>query len=115
MENIEINNILNLLYISVIVSSIVMIIIQKFKQVSFLTKDYQIGIINFITSFALGIPFSMYFCKLNLIESIWVSIFAFIGAPSIYEILKNQNVINYHPSSLKEDVIEIKRDDVWFI
>lgn len=112
MENIMESNILNLLYISVLISSIVMIIIQKFKKVSFLTKDYQIGIVNFIASFAVGIPFSMYFCNLNIMESCWVAIFAFIGAPSIYELLKNQTIINYHPSSLKEEIKEIERDDL---
>lgn len=104
-------NIINMLNISVVVSAIVMVIIQKFKHFTFITKNYQIGLLNFIFSFIIGIPFSIYFYDFSLIEASWVSLFSLIGAPSIYDILKNQNIINYTPKSLDE-VIEIKRDDV---
>ena len=44
-------SILELLSVSVIVSSIVMIIIQKFKHFAFVNKNYQIGLLNFAFSF----------------------------------------------------------------
>ena len=103
--------ILNLINVSIIISAIVMMIIQKFKSFSFITKGYQIGILNFIFSFLFGIPFSIYFYDLTLIEACWVSVFSVIGASSIYDILKNQNIINYTPKSLNDEIIEIKRDD----
>ncbi len=64
----------------------------------------------------MGIPFSMFFYELSLVESIWVSVFGFIGAPSLYEALKKQNIVSYKPKSLKEVVSipkenEIKRGD----
>lgn len=108
-------DIFNLLSVSVIISSIVMIIIQKFKHFKFITKNYQIGLLNFIFSFLIGIPFSIYFYNFSLVEASWISLFSVIGAPSIYDILKNQNIINYTPKSLDENIIEIKRDDEWNI
>lgn len=103
--------IFDLLGVSIIVSSIVMMIIQKFKSFSFITKSYQIGIFNFCFSFLFGIPFSIYFYEFTLMDAYWVSIFSVIGASSIYDILKNQNMINYKPKSLDDVVIEIRRDD----
>lgn len=111
MESYIPNNIINLLAVSLMISSIVMVVIQKFKSFSFITKEYQIGIMNIIFSLGFGIPFSIYFYNLNIIESCWASIFSIIGAPSIYEILKNQNIINFKPHAL-EDIEEIKRDDI---
>ncbi len=108
-------SILELLSVSVIVSSIVMIIIQKFKHFAFVNKNYQIGLLNFAFSFIIGIPFSIYFYDFNFIESCWVSLFSLIGAPSIYDVLKNQKIINYTPKSLDSEIVEIKRDDVWNI
>lgn len=104
-------NIFNMLSVSVIVSSIVMVIIQKFKHFTFITKNYQIGLLTFAFSFIIGIPFSIYFYDFSLIEASWISLFSLIGAPSIYDILKKQNIINYTPKSLDEDIIEIKRED----
>ena len=108
-------DIFNLLSVSVIISSIVMIIIQKFKHFKFITQNYQIGLLDFIFSFLIGIPFSIYFYNFSLIEASWISLFSVIGAPSIYDILKNQNIINYTPKSLDENIIEIKRNDEWNI
>lgn len=103
--------IFDLLGVSIIVSSIVMMIIQKFKSFTFITKEYQIGILNFLFSFLLGMPFSIHFYEFTLIDAYWVSIFSIIGASSIYDILKNQNMINYKPKSLDDAVIEIRRED----
>ena len=105
------DKIFNLLGVSIIVSSIVMMLIQKFKSFAFITKEYQIGIINFLFPFLFGIPFSIYFYEFTLIDAYWVSIFSVIGASSIYDILKNQNMINYKPKSLDDAVIEIRRED----
>ena len=44
-------------------------------------------------------------------KAIWVCIFAFIGAPGIYEVMKKQNIINYTPKSL-DDYIEVKKENL---
>ncbi len=101
---------LNLLFISVIVSTIIMALIQKIKTISFIKTDNQILLMNFFLSFLVGIPFCLTFYNLSLMHTLWVSIFAFIGAPSIYALLKKQNLINYTPKSL--DDIENKLDSL---
>jgi signal peptidase len=39
----------------------------------------------------------MHFFSVSFGDAIWISIFSFIGAPSLYEILKSQELINYKP------------------
>lgn len=106
---------LDLLVISVTFSAVLMVLIQKLKDLSFITKSWQVWFLNLILSFAIGIPFAMNFYKISFINSLWVGLFSFIGASSIYEMLKKQNMINYKPSSISDTVTilkdnEIKRD-----
>lgn len=107
---------LNLLMISITFSVILMTLIQKFKTLSFINKSWHIWFLNLLFSFFIGIPFSITFYNIDLKNSIWVGLFSFIGASSIYEVLKNQNIINYKPTSVSDTVTiskdnEIKRDD----
>lgn len=93
---------LKLLLISLVFSVFEMALIQKLKTLTMIKKSWHLLVLNFIISFSLGIFFSMWFFDLNIFDSLWVSIFSFMGAPSIYEALKNQNLINYTPKSLSE-------------
>ena len=93
---------IKLLMISITLSIILMALIQKFKTLKFINKEWHIWLINLFFSFALGIPFVTYFYELEYQSAIWVSLFAFIGAPSIYSMMKKQNIINYKPKSLEE-------------
>jgi len=101
--------IIRILGVSILVSPIVMMIIEKIKESSLITKEFRSGILNFIFSFIFGIPFSIYFFKFTLMDSIWVSIFSVIGASSIYNLLNK----NYTP--IEKDIIEIERSDKWYI
>jgi hypothetical protein len=106
---------LDLLVISITFSIILMALIQKIKSLSFIKKSWQVWLLNLFFSFSLGIPFSITFYNISLKNSIWVGLFSFIGASSIYEALKNQNIINYTPSSISDTITisksnEIKRD-----
>ena len=94
------------LTISITLSIIVMASIQKIKNTKILKNDLQILLANLILSFSIGIPFVLTFYQNNIVIAIWVSVFSFIGAPTIYEIMKKQNIINYKPKSLK-NIIEI--------
>lgn len=89
------SKLLELLFISVTISTIVMVINQKIKALPFIKKDWHIWILNFIFAFLLGIPFAITFYDLSLGESIWVSVFSFIGAPALYDALRNQNLSSY--------------------
>lgn len=106
---------IDLLIISITFSVILMALIQKFKDLSFINKSWQIWIIHLIFSFLIGIPFAMIFYDMSFYDSIWVGLFSFIGASAIYEGLKNQNIFTYKPSSLNKTksipiANEIKRE-----
>lgn len=101
---------INLLMIGITFSIFLMALIQKFKTLSFINKDWHIWLLNLLFSFAMGIPFTIYFYELDILSAIWVGVFSFIGAPSVYAVLKKQNLINYTPKSL-DDTISIPKDN----
>lgn len=106
---------LKLLVISITFSVILMALIQKFKDLEFINKKWQVWFLNLFFSFIIGIPFAITFYDVEFIYGIWVSLFSFIGATAIYEGLKKQNLINYTPKSSSSAKIlpienEIKRD-----
>lgn len=108
---------IDLLVVSVVFSAILMMMIQKVKTLSFIKKSWQVLLLNFLFSFVIGIPFGIMFYDLDIKKGIWVGLFSFIGASGIYEALKNQNIINYKPTSISDTVTvpvqnEIVRDDV---
>lgn len=117
MEQFLPERLLDLLIISVTFSFIIMVVLQKFKALPFINKAWQIWILNFIFSFSIGIPFTITFYNLDIYSGAWVGLFTFVGAPAIYDALKNQTIINYKPTSLNDTVSipkenEIKRDDI---
>lgn len=86
MINIISTSLENTIVISIPFSIILMAFIQKIKK--FIGTKFII-IYNLFFAFLLGIPFGITFYQLNIFDSIWVSIFGFIGAPSLYDALKN--------------------------
>lgn len=107
METVLPSSFVNCLMISLILSVVMMALLQKFKKLPIIKKCWQIWILNLIFSFLIGIPFSMSFYGTGWKDSVWVSLFCFIGAPTIYEVLKKQNLLQYHPESLKDDAVEV--------
>ena len=107
METVLPSSFVNCLMISLILSVVMMALLQKFKKLPIIKKCWQIWILNLIFSFLIGIPFSMSFYGTGWKDSVWVSLFCFIGAPTIYEVLKKQNLLQYHTESLKDDVVEV--------
>ncbi len=88
---------MQVLSISMVFSVILMALIQRLKSLSIVRTKSHIWILNLIFSFTLGIPFGIIFYQLPFLESIWIGVFSFIGASSIYETLKS-----YTPLSLSE-------------
>lgn len=109
MNNIIPKLLIELLGISMVFSIILMALIQKIKSFPFINKSSHVLFINLILSFAIGIPFSIAFYNINWIDGIWIGLFSFVGASSIYQGLKSQNLINYTPASV-EDTINISKD-----
>lgn len=111
MDALVTDTLIEVLMIGITFSIVLMALIQKFKDLKFVNKGWHTWLLNFIFSFLIGIPFAIVFYDLNTILAIWVSIFGFIGAPSIYEVLKSQNMINYKPKSTSDnnEVITIEK------
>ena len=86
MINIVSTNLENTIIVSIPFSIVLMAFVQKIKKF-FGSKN--IVIYNLLFAFLLGIPFGITFYHLDIFDSIWVSVFGFIGAPSLYEALKN--------------------------
>ena len=75
MENFFPEHLLELLVISMTFSVILMMLIQKLKKLSFITKSWQVWFLNLIFSFLLGIPFTIAFYKLTVYDgTIWGAI-----------------------------------------
>lgn len=98
-----------LLLIGITFSIFLMALVQKIKTLEFIKRKWQVWLINLLCAFLMGIPFGTMFYELSMEQSIWVSLFGFIGAPSIYETLKKQNIIAYKPKSSQEDYVCIKK------
>lgn len=103
---------LELLGISIAFSVILMAVIQKFKSFSCIKKSCHVMILNFILSFAIGIPFSISFYDVTWINGIWVGLFSFVGASTIYTGLKKQNIINYKPDSINDNIKIPKENEI---
>ena len=113
------DRLLELLMISITFSVFLMALIQKIKKSKIFHYKWQIWFLNLLFSFVMGIPFTRMFYQTTFKEAIWVSIFGFIGAPTLYETLKKQNIITYKPTSITpNDTVslpkenEIKREDI---
>ncbi len=102
MENIISDLLLKIVLISIVFSAFEMALVQKLKKFFPFKKKWSVLILNFVSSFLFGTIFSMWFFSLSIYNSLWVSFFTFLGAPSIYETLRKQNITSYTPESLTE-------------
>lgn len=103
---------IKILMISITFSIFETALVQKVKSLPFFKKNWQVLLLNFISSFIFGTLFSIWFFDLNLYNGLWVSFFGFIGASSIYEILKKQNIINYTPKSVSNTITLSKENEI---
>lgn len=110
MDTLITTEMINCLMHATTVSIIVMALIQKFKTLSCVQKDCHIFLLNLIFSFVIGISFSITFYDEPIENAIWISLFSFIGAPSLYTMLKKQNVINMDLISLDDTLPETKKE-----
>lgn len=84
----DFNYLQELLMISIILSTITCTFIQKTK---FLLKSSKyISLYSLIVNILLGIIFAYTFTTIKLPSSIWIGIFSFVGADSIYKTLEGK-------------------------
>lgn len=76
------------LIISIVLSSITCTFIQKTKGF-FKSSDY-ITVYSFIVNIIISILFCKTFTSINLPNSLWIGLFSFLGADSIYKSLEGK-------------------------
>lgn len=93
----------DLLIIAMAVSTVTVILIQKTKR--FLPKSYLIPLYSLIINLTVGYFFSKTFASnITNIESIWIGLFAFLGADSIYTSLEGK-LSSYTNITNKDEVV----------
>lgn len=98
----------SILLISIALSSITCTFVQKTKV---LLKNSKIITIY---SFVINILFSIFFCKtftnIDLPNSLWIGLFSFLGADSIYKTLEGR--ISSYKELIHKDEISITKENI---
>lgn len=85
------------LFVAIVLSTITCTFIQKTKM-SFKSSKYLL-IYSFIVNMTISVLFCICFTNFNIIYSLWVGFFSFIGADTIFKILEGK--INSYSSTRK--------------
>ncbi|MCI7332784.1 MAG: holin [Bacilli bacterium] len=98
-----------LLLIAVSSSIISASFVQKIKTVSLIKSSECLIYISFLISMSFGILFTLSFTDYKLIDSIWVGLFSFIGADSLYKAFEDKLFKSFNKIN---EVKEIERKDL---
>ena len=101
----------NILIIAMASGIITTAFVQKVKETIKFKKSNRLVIISFIVSMILGTLFSLSFSDTNLINSLWVGLFSFIGADAIYKLFE-EKIFQLFGEIYKEDMVEIPKDNI---
>jgi len=97
-----------LLVIAIVLSTITCAIIQKTK---FIFKSSKFIIIySFIINIVVGIIFCLTFTDIDLPTSLWIGLFSFLGADSIYKTLEGK--ISSYTDILNRRSVTISKDNI---
>ena len=97
-----------LLVIAIVLSTITCGIIQKTK---FIFKSSKFIIIySFIINLVVGIVFCLTFTDIDLPTSLWIGLFSFLGADSIYKTLEGK--ISSYTDILNRRSITISKENI---
>lgn len=102
-----------LLVIAIAVSVIAVAFIQKTKGI-FKSSKF-IGLYSAVINMVLAVFFCLSFTDTNIVNSIWVGLFSYIGADTLYKSLEGKlesfsDILQKKEET--EEVFEIKRDDI---
>ncbi len=85
----------NVLFMSILTSLIITNLVQKIKENFDIKNSKRCIYISFIISIILGTLFSVSFSTLSPLYSLWSSLFSFLGADFIYNILEGKVFNSY--------------------
>lgn len=98
-----------LLLIAASSSIISVAFVQKIKCASLIKCSKCLIYVSFLISMSFGILFTLSFTEYKLADSVWVGLFSFIGADSLYKAFEDKLFTSFN--KLK-DVKEIERKDL---
>ena len=96
-----------LLTIAVASSILSSTFVQKFKSVSIIKCSSCLIYISFVISMLFGIVFTLSFTDYKITEALWVGLFSFLGADSLYKAFEDKIFSSY---SNINSVTTISRD-----
>jgi len=101
------------LIISIVLSSITCTLVQKTKGL-FKSSEY-ITIYSLLVNLVTSIIFCMSFTNIDFPNSLWIGLFSFVGADSIYKTLEGKissysDIVNSKKITIEEDNIINKED-----
>ncbi len=97
-----------LLIISIALSAITCAIVQKTKSI--LKSSKLITLYSFIINMVIGVVFCITFTDINIPNSLWIGLFSFLGADSIYKSLEGK--ISSYTDILNRKSITISKDNI---
>ena len=96
----------SLLIVAISSSIISTAFIQKIKGMSILKCSDCLIYISFFVSMVMGVIFTKTFTTYDLVYSLWVGLFSFLGADSLYKAFEDKIFKSF---STINDVTELKR------
>ena len=83
--------------IAVVITPFSMALVQRIKELPIISEGWQVWVVNLLASSVVGFFMSIVFWDINKLMGGFIAFFVFLGAPALYEGLKN-----YTPKSLKD-------------
>ncbi len=110
----ELDFLKNLLIISIALSVITCAFIQKTK--CHFKSSHCLPIYSFVVNMLIGVVFCLTFTDIKFPTSLWVGLFSFIGADSLYKTLEGKlssysDIINRQNVSIPKENIINKEED----
>jgi hypothetical protein len=97
-----------LLIISIALSTITCTFIQKTKHI-FKSSKY-ISIYSFIINISIGIIFCLTFTDIEFPNSLWIGLFSFLGADSLYKTLEGK--LSSYSDLESKSTVTISKDNI---
>lgn len=97
-----------MLVISIALSSITCTLVQKTKR--FIQNSEYITVYSLIVNIVMSVIFCKTFTNIDLPNSLWIGLFSFLGADSIYKSLEGK--ISSYTELVNKDKITIKEENI---
>lgn len=97
-----------MLVVSIAMSTITCTFVQKTKR--YLPCSSCLSFYSLIINMVFGIIFCKTFTTIDFPESLWIGLFSFLGADTIYKSLEGK--LASYRSLTNKDVIEVKRENL---